>query len=99
MSLTIRMSATPTDKPNIDKIIKSNKSLRAAAHSSKTNRKHHRVAIDAMDTFLELVDDAMDAMNDVEVVSKDAQDKLFKLYDFCGEVPMMIVVIIKDLNG
>ena len=96
MSLTIRMSATPTDKPNIDKIIKSNKSLRAAAHSSKTNRKHHRVAIDAMDTFLELVDDAMDAMNDVEVVSKDAQDKLFKLYDFCGEVPMMIVVIIKD---
>ena len=88
MSLTIRMSATPTDKPNIDKIIKSNKSLRAAAHSSKTNRKHHRVAIDAMDTFLELVDDAMDAMNDVEVVSKDAQDKLFKLYDFCGEVPM-----------
>ena len=76
MSLTIRMSATPTDKPNIDKIIKSNKSLRAAAHSSKTNRKHHRVAIDAMDTFLELVDDAMDAMNDVEVVSKDAQDKV-----------------------
>ena len=88
MSLTIRMSATPTDKPNIDKIIKSNKSLRAAAHSSKTNRKHHRVAIDAMDTFLELVDDAMDAMNDVEVVSKDAQEKLYKLYDFCGEVPM-----------
>ena len=31
MSLTIRMSATP----NIDKIIKSNKRLRAAAHSSK----------------------------------------------------------------
>ena len=88
MSLTIRMSATPTDKPNIDKIIKSNKRLRAAAHSSKTNRKHHRVAIDAMDTFLELVDDAMDAMNDVEVVSKDAQEKLYKLYDFCGEVPM-----------
>ena len=87
MSLTIRMSATP-QKPNIDKIIKSNKRLRAAAHSSKTNRKHHRVAIDAMDTFLELVDDAMDAMNDVEVVSKDAQEKLYKLYDFCGEVPM-----------
>jgi len=29
----------------------------------------------------------MDAMNDVEVVSKDAQEKLYKLYDFCGEVP------------
>ena len=88
MSLTIRMSATPTDKPNIDKIIKSNKRLKAAFHSKKPQRKHHRVAIDAMDTFLELVDDAMDAMNDVEVVSKDAQEKLYKLYDFCGEVPM-----------
>ena len=87
MSLVIRMSATPTNKPNIDKIIKSNKRLRAAAHSSKKNRKHHRVAIDELDTFLELVDDAMDAMNDVEVVSKDAQEKLYKLYDFCGEVP------------
>ncbi len=35
MSLIIRMSAAPTTKPNIDKIIKSNKRLRAAAHSSK----------------------------------------------------------------
>ena len=86
MILTIRMCAV--NKPNLDKVIKSNKHLRRAAHSSKTNRKHHRVAIDAMDTFLELVDDAMDAMNDVEVVSKDAQEKLYKLYDFCGEVPM-----------
>ena len=85
MSLTIRMCAV--NKPNLDKLIKSNKHLRRAAHSSKTNRKHHRVAIDAMDTFLELVDDAMDAMNDVEVVSKDAQEKFYELYDFCGEVP------------
>jgi len=49
---------------------------------------NHRVALDELDSFFELVDDAMDAMNDVEVVSKNAQDKLFKLYDFCGEVPM-----------
>ena len=89
MSLVIRMSATPNKpKPNIDKIIKSNKRIKATFHSKKPQRKHHRVAIDAMDTFLELVDDAMDAMNDVEVVSKDAQEKLYKLYDFCGEVPM-----------
>ena len=86
MSLTIRMSTIPI-KPNIDKIIKSNKRLKAAFHSKKPLRKHHRVAIDELDTFIELVDDAMDAMNDVEVVSKDAQEKLYKLYDFCGEVP------------
>ena len=87
MSLTIRMCATP-NKPNLDKIIKSNKRLKTAFHSQKRKRMNHRVALDELDTFLELVDDAMDAMNDVEVVSKDAQDKLYKLYDFCGEVPM-----------
>jgi hypothetical protein len=87
MSLTIRMCATP-NKPNLDKVIKSNKRLKTAFHSQKRKRMNHRVALDELDTFLELVDDAMDAMNDVEVVSKDAQDKLYKLYDFCGEVPM-----------
>jgi len=70
MSLIIRMSATPTDKPNIDKIIKSNKRLRAAAHSSKTNRKHHRVAIDQLDSFLDLIDNAMDVMNNTTVEIK-----------------------------
>jgi len=60
MSLTIRMSATP-NKPNIDKIIKSNKRLRAAAHSS---------------------------MNNTTVEIEKSQEKLYELYDFCGEVPM-----------
>jgi|TARA_B110000977_G_C10768974_1_gene373865 hypothetical protein len=49
---------------------------------------NHRIALDELDTFIELVDNAMDAMNDVEIVSKDAQDQLYKLYDFCGEVPI-----------
>ena len=68
MSLTIRMSATPDkSKPNIDKIIKSNKHLRAAAHSSKTNRKHHRVAINQLYSFLDLIDNAIDVMNNTTV--------------------------------
>jgi hypothetical protein len=86
MSLTIRMCAV--NKPNLDKLIKSNKRLKSAFHTQKPLRNTHRIALDELDSFLELVDEAMDAMNDVEVVSKDAQDKLFKLYDFCGEVPM-----------
>ena len=86
MSLTIRMSAA-TNKPNLDKTIKSNKRIKSAFHSKKVNRNTHRVALDELDTFLELVDQAMDAMNNVEVVSKDAQEKLYKFYDFCGEVP------------
>jgi hypothetical protein len=76
------------NKPNLDKLIKSNKRLKSAFHTQKPLRNTHRIALDELDSFLELVDEAMDAMNDVEVVSKDAQDKLFKLYDFCGEVPM-----------
>ena len=71
MSLVIRMSATPNkskSKPNIDKIIKSNKNLRAAAHSSKTNRKHHRVAIDQLDSFLDLIDNAIDVMNNLSLI-------------------------------
>ena len=86
MSLTIRMSSIPI-KPNIDKIIKSNKRLKAAFHSKKPLRKHHRVAMDELDTFLELVDDAMDAMNETKVDIEKTQEKLYKLYDFCGEVP------------
>ena len=84
------MSATPDkSKPNIDKIIKSNKHLRAAAHSlEKTNKETSSCSNRSnLDSFLDLIDNAMDAMNDVEVVSKDAQEKLYKLYDFCGEVP------------
>ena len=89
MSLVIRMSATPSkSKPNIAKIIKSNKHLRAAAHSSKTNRRHHRVAIDQLDSFLDLIDNAIDVMNNTTVQIEKSQDKLYELYDFCGEVPM-----------
>ena len=89
MSLVIRMSATPDKpKPNIDKIIKSNKHLRAAAHSSKSNRKHHRVAIDQLDSFLDLIDNAIDVMNNTTVEIEKSQEKLYELYDFCGEVPM-----------
>ena len=86
MSLTIRMCAV--NKPNLDRIIKSNKRLKTAFHSQKYKRMNHRIALDELDTFIELVDNAMDAMNDVEIVSKDAQDQLYKLYDFCGEVPI-----------
>jgi len=88
MSLTIRMSATPDkSKPNIDKIIKSNKQLRAAAHSSKTNRKHDRGAIDQLESFLDLIDNAIDVMNNTTVEIEKSQEKLYELYDFCGEVP------------
>jgi len=86
MSLTIRMCAV--NKPNLDKVIKSNKRLKSAFHSQKTKRETHRVALDELDTFLELVDDAMDAMNDTKFEIENAQEKLYKLYDFCGEVPM-----------
>jgi len=48
---------------------------------------NHRVALDELDTFMELVDDAMDAMNDTKVEIEHTQKKLYKLYDFCGEVP------------
>jgi len=55
MSLSIRMSAA-TNKPHIDKVIKSNKRLKSAFHTRKPNRNTHRVALDELDTFLELVD-------------------------------------------
>ncbi len=86
MSLTIRMSA-PVNKPNLDKVIKSNKRLKSAFHSQKSKRLNHRVALDELDTFMELVDDAMDALNDTKVDIEKTQAKLYKLYDFCGEVP------------
>jgi hypothetical protein len=84
MSLVIRMSAH-VNKPNIDKVIKNNKRLKLASHSQKKHRKTHRVALDELDTFLEIVDDAIDAMNDTKVEIKKFQEEL---YDFCGEVPM-----------
>ena len=86
MSLTIRMSAA--NKPNLDKVIKSNKRLKSAFHSRKSNRNTHRVALDELDSFLELVDEAMDAMNDTRIELERTQEKLYELYDFCGEVPM-----------
>ena len=58
-----------------------------AAHSSKTNRKHHRVAIDQLDSFLDLIDNAIDVMNNTTVEIEKSQEKLYELYDFCGEVP------------
>jgi len=87
MSLVIRMSAH-VNKPNIDKVIKSNKRLKSAFHSRKSNRNTHRVALDELDSFLELVDEAMDAMNDTRIELEKTQEKLYELYDFCGEVPM-----------
>jgi hypothetical protein len=87
MSLSIRMSATP-NKPHIDKVIKSNKRLKSAFHSRKSNRNTHRVALDELDSFLELVDEAMDAMNDTRIELEKTQEKLYELYDFCGEVPL-----------
>jgi hypothetical protein len=86
MSLSIRMSAA-TNKPHIDKVIKSNKRLKSAFHSKKLNRNTHRVALDELDTFLELVDEAMDAMNDTRIELEKTQEKFYELYDFCGEVP------------
>ena len=78
MSLIIRMCAV--NKPNLDKLIKNNKRLKSTFHSKKPLRNTHRIALDELDTFLELVDDAIDAMDDTQM-------KLNKLYDFCGEVP------------
>jgi hypothetical protein len=76
------------NKPHIDKVIKNNKRLKSAFHSRKLNRNTHRVALDELDTFLELVDEAIDAMNDTRIELKKTQEKLYELYDFCGEVPM-----------
>ena len=78
MSLTIRMCVV--NKPNLDKVIKSNKRLKAALHSKKPQRNTHRVALDELDTFLELVDEVIDIMNETKI-------EIEKLYDFCGEVP------------
>jgi len=86
MSLTIRMCAV--NKPNLDKVIKSNKRLKSAFHSKKPQRNTHRVALDELDSFLELVDEAIDALNESQVEIEKTQEKLYKLYDFCGEVPM-----------
>src|SRR5210317_710698 len=87
MSLSIRMSAA-TNKHHIDKVIKNNKRLKSAFHSRKLNRNAHRVALDELDTFLELVDEAMDAMNETRIELEKTQEKLYELYDFCGEVPL-----------
>lgn len=86
MSLTIRMCAV--NRPNIDQVIKSNKRLKSAFHSQKPLRNNHRVALDELDTFLELVDEAIDALNESQLEIEKSQEKLYKLYDFCGEVPM-----------
>lgn len=86
MSLTIRMCAV--NKPSLDKIIKSNKRLKTAFHSQKSKRLNHRVALDELDTFLHLIDNAIDAMNDTTIEIEKTQEKLYELYDFCGEVPM-----------
>ena len=81
------MSATP-NKSHIDKVIKSNKRLKSAFNTRKANRNTHRVALDELDTFIELVDEAMDAMNDTRLELEKTQEKLYELYDFCGEVPL-----------
>lgn len=73
------------NKPHIDKVIKSNKRLRTAFHTRKPNRNTHRVALDELDTFLELVDNAIDAMSETQIELDKVREKL---YDFCGEVPM-----------
>ena len=82
MSLSIRMSAI--NKPHIDKVIKSNKRLKSAFHTRKPNRNTHRVALDELDTFLELVDEAIDVMNNTKFEIEKFREEL---YDFCGEVP------------
>jgi hypothetical protein len=76
------------NKPNLDRVIKSNKRLKSAFHSRKANRNTHRVALDELDTFVELIDEAIDAMNTTWVEIENTQENLYKLYDFCGEVPM-----------
>ena len=70
MSLTVRMCAA--NKPKLDN--KRLMRLKSAFRSQKNKRLNHRIALDKLDTFLELVDDAMDVMNGAEVV-KEAQDK------------------------
>ena len=89
MSLSLRTSVRMncTNKRNIDKLIKGNKNLKSTFRSKKAYKNTHRVALDELDTFLELVDDAMDALNDTKVDIEKTQAKLYKLYDFCGEVP------------
>lgn len=82
MSLSIRMSAV--NKPHIDKVIKSNKRLKSAFHVRKANRNTHRVALDELDTFLEIVDEAIDVMNNTKIEIEKVREEL---YDFCGEVP------------
>ena len=42
----------------------------------------------AHDVNVELVDDAMDAMRETKIEIKKTQEKIDKLYDFCGEVPL-----------
>ena len=86
MSLTIRMCAV--NKPNLDNVIKSNKRLKSAFHTQKPKRNTHRVALDELDSFFELVDDAMDAMRETKTEIKKTEEKIDKLYDFCGEVPL-----------
>jgi hypothetical protein len=84
MSLVVCMSAV--NKPNnIDHVIKNNKRLKSAFHSKKSKRNTHRVALDELDTFIELIDEAIDAMNDTWIEIENTQEKL---YDFCGEVPL-----------
>jgi len=83
MSLTIRMCAV--NKPNLDKVIKSNKRLKAALHSKKPQRNTHRVALDELDTFLEIIDDAIDIMTETKIELEKTREKF---YDYHGEVPM-----------
>ena len=85
MSLSIRMS-TATNKHHIDKVIKSNKRLKSAFHSRKLNRHTHRVALDDLATFIELVDEALDAMHDTRIELEQPPEKLSELYDYCGDV-------------
>jgi len=73
------------NKPNIDHVIKNNKRLKSAFHSKKSKRNTHRVALDELDTFIELIDEAIDAMNDTWIEIENTQEKL---YDFCREVPL-----------
>jgi hypothetical protein len=80
MSLTIRMSSV--NKPHIDKVIKSNKRLKSAFHTKKSQRNTHRIALDELDTFLELVDDAMDAMNETKAEIEKTQEKLVQVVRF-----------------
>jgi hypothetical protein len=80
-------AATNKSKPSLDRVIKNNKRLKSASHSQKKHRKTHRVALDELDTFLHLIDNAIDAMNDTTIEIEKTQEKLYELYDFCGEVP------------